>query len=268
MYGVTLGRRQPMHCVHMDCIQEIMRANLHPVIIIGSANVPESHFYNPLRNPLTVDQQREQIRLAMEKEKITLYTVLPMSDMSDNNLWAEELARRLRAEGMPPEKCAYHYRTKAADPVSMVAGLPYEKWKKPQRDVGFTIWHSANVGTSMDKIEATKYRTMNLMAAESLDELRHNLVVPDYIKAQAKLARENNPDKEMLREVPITMLDLTLQRLHRERQLTTSAILGGDLIQSIEDLQQHIVKAIAPSFSILAALKEREGKRGEQDITR
>ena len=37
-YAVTIGRRSPMHEVHLDCIQEIADAGLTPVVVVGSTN--------------------------------------------------------------------------------------------------------------------------------------------------------------------------------------------------------------------------------------
>src|SRR5262249_15158487 len=64
-YGVSIGRRAPMHRMHVDCLREIQEAGLKPIFFIGSTNDAKSPLYDPIRNPLTLEQQRVQLRLAV-----------------------------------------------------------------------------------------------------------------------------------------------------------------------------------------------------------
>ena len=34
-YGIFVGRFQPMHCMHVDCIQTLCAANVIPIILVG-----------------------------------------------------------------------------------------------------------------------------------------------------------------------------------------------------------------------------------------
>ena len=63
-YGISIGRRAPMHRMHVDCIHEIAEAGLKPVIFIGSTNTADSAYFNPVSNPLTLEQQKEQLKRA------------------------------------------------------------------------------------------------------------------------------------------------------------------------------------------------------------
>lgn len=259
-YGISIGRRQPMHIMHLDCIQEITEAGLHPVIVIGSSNTADDSIFNPLENPLTEAQQREQIRLAMAKVGIKDYTVLSLKDVGSPEFWVGSLSKLLHDNGISSRQSVSHFRSKSTDRDK--AGIvPLKDTQEMSLHYGISLWQSHNRCASQDGYSATPFRTMPLDAPESQRELRETLVVPDYIRGIASSARADNPDLALLRNVPVTMLDLTLQRLRLESHLSTAEILGNTAATSIDEVQKAIEAALGkPGTAITGPLVATEGK--------
>ena len=61
---VNIGRRQPFHRVHLDCVTEIEQAGFPQLLVQGSVNEPSNPAYNPLKNPFTYSQSKTQIERA------------------------------------------------------------------------------------------------------------------------------------------------------------------------------------------------------------
>ena len=262
-YGVTIGRRQPMHRAHIDCIKEIAAAGLHPVIVIGSVNQAESRFYQPIKNPLDEAQQREQIRRAMDHSGIKDYTVLALKDMGHNEFWASSLAKLLQDNGLKPSECVSHYRSKAADADIGDALAPMSATEEFLNGYGISVWHSVNRDPALDGLSASTFRKTNLMADDMQATLHRDLAAPDFLMFEAKRARAANPDKALLCDLPITTLDLSLRRFREERHLSTAAILQDKKAESLEALEEAMLAALkAPSPEIAGALEAQSTKKG------
>lgn len=262
-YGVTIGRRQPMHRAHVDCIKEMAEAGLHPVIVIGSVNKAESRFYQPIKNPLDETQQREQIRRAMDRAGIKDYTVLALKDMGHNEFWASSLAKLLQDNGIKPSECVSHYRSKAADADVGDALAPMSATEEFLIGYGISVWHSVNRDRSLDDLNASRFRKTDLMADELQTELQRDLAAPDFLMFEAKRARAENPDKTLLENLPITTLDLSLRRFRKERHLSTHDILHGQKAESLDALEEAMQAALnAPSPEIAGALVAQPIEKG------
>jgi len=221
-YGLSIGRRAPMHRMHTDCLREITEAGLTPVVAIGSVNGATSPHYDPLKNPLTLAQQKAQLKLAMpqldvEKQVVTL------DDLGNYDKWCDQLTAMVARSGMAG-KTAVHFRSKAADAGITGAIKPLSAYSKGFTERGLAVWESFNRDPADDLINASDLRKLDL---ENLtQEQRALFAAPDYIVGLAKDARANNPDRAMLDEhhIPLTMLDLSLERLHKEAGISTAAI--------------------------------------------
>jgi NH3-dependent NAD+ synthetase len=224
-YGISIGRRAPMHRVHVDCLREIKEAGLEPVMFIGSANNADSPLFDPIRNPLTLEQQKEQLRRAVPD----LYDdsrILSMPDLGHPEKWFDQFFTMIQ-RGDFAGKSVVHYRSKTSDTLqedSKIRAL--SSYAKGFAERGMGAWESFNIHPDDDKMNATDLRKLDL---EHLSPSQRALfAAPDYITAIAKNARESNPDKALLEQagIPITMLDLSLERLHREAALSTAGIIN------------------------------------------
>lgn len=243
-YGVTIGRRQPMHRAHIDCIKEIVEAGLHPVIVIGSVNQAESRFYQPIKNPLDEAQQREQIRRAMDRAGIKDYTVLALKDMGHNEFWASSLAKLLHDNSIKPSECVSHYRSKAADADGSDALAPMSATEEFLTGYGISVWHSVNRNHELDNLNASGFRKTDLMADDMQKILIRDLAAPDFLMIEAERARAENPYKALLANLPITTLDLSLRRFHDERHLSTAEILQGKKAESLDEVEKAMEAAL------------------------
>lgn len=225
-YGITVGRRQPMHVVHLDCILEIVRAGLHPVIIMGSVNEANSKFYNPLQNPLTQMQQREQVQIAMDLVSINDYTLLSLDDVGDIESWTDNLASILVRAGIVLDESVFHYREKAIDSTKLTERiLPLHKYEAYITNHNISIWRSVNSDKKFNEISSTPFRVMDLEGAE-FERNKINLVCPDFIALQARNARDQSPHKLSISQLPLTTLDLVLRRLMHEANIDVIGSVG------------------------------------------
>ncbi|MBI1328143.1 MAG: hypothetical protein GC136_10960, partial [Alphaproteobacteria bacterium] len=225
-YGVSIGRRQPMHRMHMECIREIEQAGLVPIIGVGScnsafdANGQRDPWFDPLANPLTFVQNAEQIR-----QMFPAVVILPIPDVGDPERWAVQLAALLNNvdflkrhglnvnEGIA-EQCVVHYRVKplAAGKVSKDI-MPLSAYDKVLHAQNISTWASSNARQEDDAISSTPYREKDLRALTAEDG--RILAAPDYLLKLAKTARASHSAGAALDKagVPVTMADLTLSRL-------------------------------------------------------
>lgn len=225
-YGLSIGRRAPLHKMHIDCILEIARAGLKPVIVIGSVNTAGDPLYDPLRNPLTVEAQMQQLRDALPPELYAQCTILTLPDQQDDAVWMDSLTQLLADHGMAG-KAVMHFRAKAADAATSDAARckPLGAYKESLIAAGIGVWQSYNGNPADDHINASDIRGFNL-AALTAEQLA---VAPHLAKLaeQARVMRLTNPGGKALDKagVPLTMLDFSLARLYRETGTRTADIL-------------------------------------------
>lgn len=236
-YGLSIGRRAPLHKMHIDCILEIARAGLKPVVIIGSTNTAGDPLYDPLRNPLTVEAQMQQLRAALPPELYAQCTILQLPDQPDDALWMASLKKLLDDLGMTG-KAVMHFRAKAADAQTADASRckPLGAYKESLIAAGIGVWQSYNKNPADDHINASDIRAFNLSAVTS----GQRSIAPgvDQLAEQARVFRLTNPDGRALDRagVPLTMLDFTLARLYRETGTRTRDVLARAKLQGTVSL--------------------------------
>lgn len=226
-YGLSIGRRAPLHKMHIDCILEIARAGLKPVIVIGSVNTAGDPLYDPLRNPLTVEAQMKQLRDALPPALYAQCTILTLPDQQDDDTWMASLKKLLADHGMA-NKAVMHFRAKAADAQTgdAVRCKPLGSYKESLIKAGIGVWQSYNENPADDHINASDIRAFNLSALT--DAQRSIAPQLDRLAEQARVMRLSNPDGAALDRagVPLTMLDFTLARLYCETGTRTGEVLA------------------------------------------
>ena len=231
-YGISIGRRAPMHKMHVDCLREIKEAGLEPVVFIGSTNDAQSAFYDPVRNPLTVDQQKEQLRIAapdVYNEK----HILTLPDQGDSDRWFDSFFKMIKGTDFENQSVV-HYRSKASDAPQAGGKInPLSSYMSKFISHGVPAWESFNRDPADDSINASDLRKVDL--EHMTPQQRELFAAPDYIASIAKEARESNPDRALLDEahVPVSVFDLTLDRLRKEAGISTAQI-----VQHVTEAQQ------------------------------
>jgi NH3-dependent NAD+ synthetase/predicted amidohydrolase/nicotinamide mononucleotide adenylyltransferase len=242
-YSLLVGRRQPMHQAHFKTIRKNMDQGLVPIIVIGSSNTAikqngfDDELFDPIKNPLTLKQQQEQIRRVLhDKTEGKDYVIMEFKDLGNNELWCHGLVNKLHGEveinGKNPEligKTMFHFIGKPEDKVQLGEGpakLEYA-WEK--------IFDKLNFPALVDKphpdvditLSATHLRGLDLNHLSKRD--RDLFADPDYIIKIANKARAENPSKPALdaANIPVTLLDLSLERLEQEKHISTSRIINA-----------------------------------------
>jgi len=82
--GLLIGRYQPFHIGHLQCIQNVLKKLPEVIIAIGSAQ-----YSHTLHNPFTAGERLTMIRLALDEAKIdaTKYYIIPIRDLRIHDLW-------------------------------------------------------------------------------------------------------------------------------------------------------------------------------------
>lgn len=253
-YGVSIGRRAPMHRIHAEAIREIAEAGLKPVIFIGSTNGADSRWFDPVRNPLTLEQQKEQLKRAVP-EHYDETRILTLPDVGDQEKWLSSFFALFDGTEFKG-KSVVHYRAKAADRQDKGGAIrPLSQYMEGFAQRGLPAWESWNRDPADDDINATEIRAFDL---ENLTAAQRALIsAPDYVVALAQEARAGNPDREMLKGVPLTLFDLALDRLRKEAGISTASVIEAAKTKDIRDLQQ------AAAALVRARHAERENATGE-----
>jgi hypothetical protein len=218
-YAISIGRRAPMHLVHLDCLQEIKSAGLQPVIIIGSANTKLDKFYDPVRNPLTIKQQHTQLQkvLGEEYQPQHIYTLEDQDDES----WLEQLSSIVNRYN---NQVIFHYRTKLIEKSNNIAEIPsLTSYLSIFAARGWEVWQTHNKKAEFDDIHASDLRKMDLLNLTPVE--RKIFAAPELIIEMATAARAKNPDRDLLKDMPVTMLDMSLERLYQEANISTASLL-------------------------------------------
>lgn len=240
-YAVSIGRRAPMHRIHLECLQEIADAGLMPVVFIGSTNGADSTWFDPVKNPLTLKQQKEQLKHALPN----LYDdsrILTLPDVGNQEKWFDNFFAMFDGTAFK-DKSVVHYRSKAADAKDANAAIrPLSAYMEGFGKRGLPAWESYNRDPADDRINATEIRSFDLEHLTA--EQRALMATPDYIVALARAARDANPDKELLKDVPLTIFDLTLERMWKEAGIPTAQVLGTAASRSLTDLQTNATSLI------------------------
>ena len=86
--ALFIGRFQPFHLGHLDVVKLALKENDHLLIVVGSAESPRTP-----ENPFADDERTTIIDETLRAEGIdpTRYTIIPVTDINNDNLWVEHL---------------------------------------------------------------------------------------------------------------------------------------------------------------------------------
>ncbi len=85
--ALFVGRFQPFHLGHLQCVKKILSENKEIVIVIGSA---QENF--TAENPFTVGERMEIIRTALSQEGLeTRAIIVPVPDTFESTIWAKRV---------------------------------------------------------------------------------------------------------------------------------------------------------------------------------
>lgn len=229
-YAISMGRRAPMHRMHVDCLHEIVNAGLIPVIGIGSTNGATSPLYNPINNPLNEREQREQLRRLIHREfpqqaDTMLDLIFSQEDLGHAEKWSKAIAQTMRNKGIFGS-CVLHFRAKENDTQPNAKNIrALSDYTKILAEHGIPSWGSYNINSDDDAIHASDMRKWDLNRLS--DEQKALFAEPDYVINLANAARDNNPAREFLEKarIPVTMQDLSLERLRVEAGISIQEII-------------------------------------------
>ncbi len=211
-YILSIGKRQPMHVGHKKSLEKILALkNMQLVYVIGSSNLKGDPLFDPIINPLTIDQQKEQFIRVFPGQKAIF---VPIMDVPDMGKWGDIMINSLAEYGIIPQNCAIHFIGKAEDKLAQDVSFNLHGKKvslKPGQWLiealnfwGFPIWFDKELKTDLS-ISARNLRNLDLCSQDT--EL---FAAPEYLKELAMKAREGNPE---LKDNPITLYDLSLERM-------------------------------------------------------
>ncbi|HXX72504.1 MAG TPA: nicotinamide-nucleotide adenylyltransferase [Candidatus Acidoferrales bacterium] len=86
--GLLIGRFQPFHLGHMECVRHALNKLPELIIAIGSAQ-----FSHTLHNPFTAGERVTMIRLALDEAHVDAenYFLIPVRDLRIHDLWVPHL---------------------------------------------------------------------------------------------------------------------------------------------------------------------------------
>lgn len=264
--AVSVGRRQPMHKMHYDSINEILNLAMRLVYVVGSTNSAFTvegevdKLFDPIKNPLTFLQQRQQLffafphlydmeRICRERPQVVPeknVIIISLPDIGNLTKWSKKLCGLLSDYGVL-EKSVLHFRGKQIDKgeIEYVSGEKQrqisDSWPTDAlRDFGLSIWYSENPKEEDYLIHSSDLRIVNL------EEENKNIIAYDYIFDQVKRARENDPDKNKLRKIPLTMFDLTLERMRKEADISS-----GQIIKEIKKKEFGLTELYKAAYKLI-----------------
>ena len=240
-YMIAMGRRQPAHVGHIATLKKIMDEGMFLIVGVGSTNTAEKanglpepkETFNPISNPLTFEQQKEQIKRAFpDKVEGRDYIIVDFPDLNDNPVWCKKVVdstkRAIEINGRYPDiskEVAWHWIGKPEDkktkkPDGTIA-LEYY-WDDTFRETSFPVlFDQPHEGIGLH-LSARQLRPLDLN--NLTEEQKAKFADWEYIRDLANKARENNPGKALLERLPVTMFDLTLERLAKEKKITTKDV--------------------------------------------
>ncbi|MFT7086700.1 MAG: nicotinamide mononucleotide adenylyltransferase [Rickettsiales bacterium] len=233
-FVILIGRRQPFHLGHFDCVKNVLKAGGIPLIFIGSSNDISNKNYNPLDNPLNLNQSIEQLEFIM-RDRLGLvknqYKIISISDFNSSESWSKKLVSLLN-ENFPNEKMdrfLFHFFPKpeenkkiTPDSFEVIKNLSAYVSKFQAHGIEPIIFD----GTAQNRnLSSTKYRQIDLRTSNEVD--LDNVPYLTRIIELAENARRNSNFSEVFvaNQIPLTMLDLTLDRLKNELDIDLDNIL-------------------------------------------
>ncbi|MFA6048378.1 MAG: nicotinamide-nucleotide adenylyltransferase [Candidatus Micrarchaeia archaeon] len=85
--ALFVGRFQPFHLGHLNCVKKILSENREIVIVVGSA---QENFTR--ENPFTVGERMEMVAAALKAEKLDCKAaIVPVPDTNESAIWAKRV---------------------------------------------------------------------------------------------------------------------------------------------------------------------------------
>lgn len=238
-YILSAGRRQPLHLAHQDCLEEIIQTGLTPIMLVGSVNKPDSFLYDPIKNPLNYEQRKNFIQMLMGDLDVQDFHIFPIEDNLLDSEWARSIKELLVKNNIDPELTAIHFRSKKSDVFDKYNEqvLPLSYTVKTLNENGLSAWQSFPLNEDLLQISASKIRNSDLNSASNEEVVLYL----EELVGLAEAARNKNPFSDRLSKIPITTLDLTLDRLSKETSVDLESLLSRKKgFNEISDLTKRV----------------------------
>lgn len=214
-YILSIGKRQPMHIGHKTSLERILALkDMHLVYVMGSCNLKGDPLFDPIVNPLTIEQQIKQFKKVFPEEE-AIFIAIP--DVPEMGKWGDVMIESLAKYKIFPKECAIHFIGKDEDRLEKDLRFTMSNGKdvflrKGQWLIealafwGFTIWFDKEIKTDL-RISARNLRKFDLDGNTDI------FAAPKYLKELVLKARKGNPE---IKGEPLTLYDLSLQRIKGE----------------------------------------------------
>jgi len=168
-YGILLGRFQPFHIGHQSIVEEIIKDNLKPIIIIGSANK-----FNTDKNPLIAAERELLIRKIYPGIKI-----LFLDDNDNWDDWVESLIDILVQNDINPKETKIYIHVKDKDKTDFeFNNKKYfnAHWIEILKESNFSIKYLEDFKIDGKTIHSTSIRKNKEYAERVLNEKVYNFL--------------------------------------------------------------------------------------------
>lgn len=222
-YVISIGKRQPMHIGHKKTLSKLLDLkDLKLIYVIGSANSGKDPIFDPETNPLTVEQQIGQFKYVFGDLDVIF---LPIKDIAQMSEWGVSIVDSLADLGISPQECVIHFIGKEEDKITQefkfslpngdMAILKKGQWLiEALSYYGLNIWFDQIDEEGNLNISARNLRKLDL---ENISPEQKKLFAAyEFILDLARKARNRNPNKADLINVPITLEDLSQERIRLE----------------------------------------------------
>ncbi len=221
-YLISIGKRQPMHIGHKRSLERILSLDaLKLIYVIGSSNKGGDALFNPFINPLNLNQQIEQFKFVFPDANPIFISIDDITDMSK---WGSSIVSKLEEINIKPCECVIHFIGKEEDRITAPCSFMIESGKKITLEKGrwliealeyyeFDIWFDNEAEVNLS-ISARNLRNIDLINISKED--KNLFAAYDYIVKIAKEARASDPERDKILDIPLTLGDLSKQRIRLE----------------------------------------------------
>lgn len=230
---ILLGRRQPLHLGHVNQILDVAGQNGFAIIFIGSINEVDNPFYNPLQNPLNLEQSITQLEIVLKKFLIKDYKIIPIQDFGVDEPWLNCITNSVK-ENFPDvltKDVYFHFFAKNSKEDETFKTLDKYVVMFQERGIEPAIFEG---NQQSNNLSSSYFRKLSV----NEDEFS-NLPTADYLRDLVLKARVEN--KKIFGnligdELPLTMLDLSLRRLVLERGIKKEQFRSVSNISEFEEV--------------------------------